>query len=67
MVESAVLDHLASDVTFLAGCANDVNGSGVGLEAAGVGKPLAVVADLGQHPGAKLDAESEEAQDHLGV
>lgn len=37
------------------------------LEAPGVGKPCAVVADLGEHPGTELDAEAGEAEEDLGV
>lgn len=33
----------------------------------GVGEPVAVVSDLGEHPGTELDAESGEAEDDLSV
>ena len=46
---------------FLAAGAGDWRRSGEGFQAAGVGEPCAVVADLGQHPGAGQVAQAGES------
>lgn len=67
MVESVVLDHAASDVVFLAGSTGDRCGSGVCLQAAGVGEAAAVVAGFGEDACRELDSEAGEAQEYLGI
>lgn len=62
-----VLDLAVMDHGGLAGRAGDRCCSGVGLEGAGVGEPVAVVADLGQDSGAGQVGESGEAGDDGGV
>ena len=49
--QALVLDPSVHDPCLAAG-AGDRGGPGVGLERAGVGEAGAVVADLGEHPGA---------------
>lgn len=67
VVEPVVLHSAAADVVLLAGGAGDGGRARVCLEAAGVGEPGAVVSDLGEHPGAELDAETGKAEDHVSV
>lgn len=66
-IEAVVLDPASGDAGFLAGGPGDGRGAGVCLQAAGVGEPCPVVADLGEHPGAELCAETGEAEDDLSV
>jgi hypothetical protein len=67
MVKPVVLDHATPDVVPLAGRAGDGGGTCIGLHATCVGEPLAVIADLGRHPGAELDPETGKAQDDFSV
>ncbi len=67
MVETVVLDPPAGDGGLLPRRPGDGRGARIGLQAAGVGEPLPVIADLGQDPGAELGAESGEAENDLGV
>lgn len=41
--------------------------TGISLQASCVGEAASVVADLGQHPGTELDAETGKAEDDLSV
>ncbi|OKJ88878.1 hypothetical protein AMK33_37300 [Streptomyces sp. CB02400] len=67
MVEPVVLDHAASDVVFLAGGAGDRCGSGVCLQATGIGEAVAVVAGLGENSCCELDTEARETQEYRGI
>lgn len=67
MVEPVFLHSPPGDARLLAGGSGDGRGAGVGLQAAGVGETASVVSDLGQHPGAELDAEAGEAEDDFSV
>jgi len=51
----------------LAGGDGDRRGAGVGLQAAGVAEPGAVIADLAQHAGAGEGADTGEAGQDLRV
>lgn len=66
-MESVVLDHASSDVVLLAGGAGERCGSGVCLQAAGVGEAVAVVAGLGEDTCRELDTEAREAKEYLGI
>ena len=59
--QAAVLDVSVQHHGFLAAGAGDRGGSGEGFEPAGVSEAGAVVADLGEHPGAGQLSQAGEA------
>ncbi len=53
--------------SFFAAGAGDGSGAGEGFQPASVGEAVAVVADLGEHPGTGQVPQAGEAGDDLGV
>jgi len=51
----------------LAGGAGDRCGAGVGLQRPGIGEPVAVIAELGEHPGTGDRSQAGKAGNDLGV
>jgi hypothetical protein len=65
--KTPVFDMAVQHHGFLAAGAGDRGGSGEGFQPAGIGKPAAVIADLGQHPGTGQVPESGKTGDDRGV
>ena len=65
--QSPILDMSVQHHGFLTASSGDRRGSGVGLEAAGVGETLTVIADFGKYPGTGQRPQSGETGDDLSV
>ncbi len=65
--ETPILDMAVQHYGFLAAGAGDRCGSGEGFESAGISEAGAVIADLGEYPGAGQHPQAGEAGDDLGV
>ena len=65
--QSPVLDMTVQPNGFLPAGAGDRGGSGEGFQPTGIGEAGAVIADLGQHPGAGQHPQAGKAGDDLGV
>ena len=65
--QAPIFDMPVQHNGFLAAGAGDRRGPGEGFQPAGIGKPAAVIADLGQHPGTGQVPQTRKAGDDLGV